>query len=746
LKKLILLLLIIASALFVNFTDKPVTDIKVVVNDETVPLDAPVQIVEGQVLAPAESIFKALGAEIEWNPDEKTISGIMGDFRVDLTSGSKEIIIDGETENLDFPVKYLAGKIYTLPDAPAEALGTFVNVEPDSDLIKITTPAEFDPKDPGDPEGPILNVAYPPSPETYHYADSIYVFGTTDSYSQVKVTVNGDPVDSYDPRTGNFLTMVALPRSEEYPIVVKATDQRGVTTIKRSAIFPEGWQKMPRDPLNFHTLHLAPSEYQVLSPGETLQVAFQASPGAAAYFQIGRGNWINMTEYESPGGSTGEGGIYRGTYTIREEDAPNSGTTAPMPITVYLYRDGSHSSRQMPGSVSFTSPPSYRVVEVKEQTKLGWNGWLRRINEHSPDLLSDTLGGTGYSTSVTGYLREGTRFEASGQSGNYYRVNPGGDETYLIHQSAVEPIRGKERISSNLSKISIEETADKVSLSLKTEERASIFVEENEEGAKKLSLKLNGIEIDGELEKPDFPEMIDTLEIEDSGSNPAETSFFMEFNQMISGFKYYWDNTELVIDIHKPSAVNQKQPLKNKTILIDPGHGGEDPGAPGPADYHEKDSALDMSLELKDLLLNEGANVIMTRTEDESVDLYERTKVLNQKDVDLFISVHSNAHGPGADAVDSHGLMTLYNYDHNEKLAEIMLKEMGEFMDLPEMRTWRRKIAVLRHTEVPSILVEAGYMMHPEDNWYILHPHGRRKFAEAMKKGIEAYFLKLADY
>ncbi len=89
-------------------------------------------------------------------------------------------------------------------------------------------------------------------------------------------------------------------------------------------------------------------------------------------------------------------------------------------------------------------------------------------------------------------------------------------------------------------------------------------------------------------------------------------------------------------------------PLKDKTIVIDPGHGGEDPGAIGPGDIHEKDVVLAMSLHLRKLLTAEGAKVIMTRTEDIDVDPYERPKVEHIAETDFFISVHANAHTQGA--------------------------------------------------------------------------------------------------
>jgi len=743
LRKLILLGLIIAIALFANFSDQPVTDFKISINDEIIELETPVRIVEGEILVPAEPVLKNLGAELEWDEDEKVLYGVMGDFKVNLAAESNEILVDGEKEKLDFPVKFWSGKIFSLPEPPVEAVGAFVEKDLENKLINISTPAIFDPLDPGDPEGPILNVTYPPGTETYHYADTIYVFGTTDSYSQVEVRVNEEPVDRHDPRTGNFLTMVDLPRGEEVPIKIEATDERGTTVIKRSAIYPDGWQKMSDEPLAFHSMHLIPSQNQVLSPGDTLHVAFQATPGASAYFQVGGSGLIRMTEYESPWGSEGEGGIYRGTYTVSENDAPGSGTSAPMPVTGHLYRGNQHQSRQMPGQASFTARPVYQIIEVTDQEELGWFGWLRLVNENNPDILSDTLGGTGYAINVTGYLQEGNRYEATGSSGNYFRVSPNNDDTYLIHTNAVRVVDDTDRLSSTLSAITLRETKDKIRLQFNTDQRIPYIVEENEAGAKKLTLQLYGIEVDDELDKPDLPGLINSLELKPTNGNNNETTLTIDLTQKMTGFKTDWDNSELVIEIYKPPVVDRENPLAGKTILIDPGHGGEDPGALGPADFHEKDSALEMSLFLRDMLLEAGSEVLMTREEDVSAELYGRTDSLPGKKIDFFISIHSNAHGPGGDAVETHGIMTLYNYDHNEKLAEVMLEVMGEEMGLPEIRTWRRKIAVLRHTEVPSILVEAGYMMHPEDNWYIFHPRGQKQFAEAMKKGIEEYFLIL---
>jgi N-acetylmuramoyl-L-alanine amidase len=147
---------------------------------------------------------------------------------------------------------------------------------------------------------------------------------------------------------------------------------------------------------------------------------------------------------------------------------------------------------------------------------------------------------------------------------------------------------------------------------------------------------------------------------------------------------------ELVISLCKPPEVSEDNPLESRKIVIDPGHGGKYPGAVGPGDIHERDVVLAMGKYLRDMLKERGAEVLMTREEDVDVDLYERVNLAVKENADLFISIHANAHAEGADAIDYHGHMTLYNFAYNQKLAEIMLDNLTERMGLPKKIVWQR--------------------------------------------------------
>jgi len=737
-KKILLAILIIAIAGVSVYMVYQARIIDLVINDELIELEDPVIIEEEVIFVPAKPVFETLGAYTRWDPGNEVFSSSLGEFEVYLPAGSHEVTIDGETVTWEAPVKLVDDTVYAPVEPVTEALGAFVEWDEETREVIISTPKEFDPEIEEEQEGPLLHVSYPPTYQISYYADSLFVFGTIQSYSQVDVTVNGESVDMLNRKTGNFLTMVDIPRGEEYTVRVEASDGIDTTTVERTVLYPEGLETMPEEPLEIHSSHLIPGEDQILNPGETFRIAARGSPGATAYYQIGQGSYVQMTELEYPTGPPGRGGIYSAVYTVGAYDAPAEGVSDTMPVTVILDKGGEQVSRELPGQVAFFSDLPYKVLEVKDESELNFSGWFRIIRDDSYQIYSDTQGGTGYPDNVASYLTEGTRFEAVGASGNYYRVKLEENETYLLHKDAVRELGDKDFLDPSLTGVEVSESGGKVSLRLNADERFPFLVDS---GTNQLEIKMYGIDRVEDLEMPEMPGSVQELSLEPMAGESNAFVLTIQLDQPFTGFTPSWEGTALTFDLDKPSRVDGENPLQGKTIVIDPGHGGEDPGAPGPGDLYEADVVLDMSLYLQELLLEEGAEVIMTRTEDVDVDLYDRPKAEFINEIDFFISVHANAHGHGADAVNTHGIMTLYNYDHNEKLADIMLDTVTEEMDLPALYTWRRNIAVTRHTQFPCILVEAGYMMHPGDNWYIFHPRGQQQFAAAMMEGIKEYFL-----
>ncbi|HFU4397823.1 TPA: GBS Bsp-like repeat-containing protein, partial [Streptococcus suis] len=197
---------------------------------------------------------------------------------------------------------------------------------------------------------------------------------------------------------------------------------------------------------------------------------------------------------------------------------------------------------------------------------------------------------------------------------------------------------------------------------------------------------------------------------------------------------------------------------RSYTIYIDPGHGGVDSGASYGGVY-EKNLALSVANKLKENLIQLGYQVLMTRTADYNVDFKtERSKMANQSNADLFISIHFNATGLASS--NATGIETYwYQYDpeyqpkinaamHNDptRLAEseILANQVQASLisgtGAVNRGVRRETFAVLRETAIPAILVELGFMDNPSDLQKIKEDSYQTKLANALAQGIDNWY------
>jgi N-acetylmuramoyl-L-alanine amidase len=148
----------------------------------------------------------------------------------------------------------------------------------------------------------------------------------------------------------------------------------------------------------------------------------------------------------------------------------------------------------------------------------------------------------------------------------------------------------------------------------------------------------------------------------------------------------------LVIDVHGVGKIKKPEvPLTKRRIVIDPGHGGHDPGAVGPSGLHEKDVVLDIAMKLKETLLADPVNeVFLTRETDRFIPLEERTAIANNKDADLFVSIHANANPVRR----VKGIETyLLNWTNDEEAMRVAARENK--ISLKKMREMHRQMDFL---------------------------------------------------
>ena len=171
-------------------------------------------------------------------------------------------------------------------------------------------------------------------------------------------------------------------------------------------------------------------------------------------------------------------------------------------------------------------------------------------------------------------------------------------------------------------------------------------------------------------------------------------------------------------------------------VIIDPGHGGDDPGTIGIGGFREKDLVLPISLDVAEILRKQEIDVIMTRDTDNFISLQGRTDLANDIDADLFVSIHANA--INLSRPDVNGLETYY-YKSGRRLAEVIHWSILNGVEIDNRGIRRARFYVLRHSTMPAVLVEVGFLTGEVDARRLKDPNHRRQMAEAIARGIVEY-------
>ncbi len=186
--------------------------------------------------------------------------------------------------------------------------------------------------------------------------------------------------------------------------------------------------------------------------------------------------------------------------------------------------------------------------------------------------------------------------------------------------------------------------------------------------------------------------------------------------------------------------------MEKKIILLDPGHGGFDPGKVVPQGNAEKDINLKIACYLLSYLEQNGATVYMTRIDDAALsetkrdDLKARRKLSDSDKVDAMVSIHQNYY-PSANV---HGAQVFYPSSSEEAklLADSIQKRISQLADTSNKRVIKENASyyLLKNTKKPSVIVECGFLSNPKENALLNSEEYQKKIAWAIFLGITDYF------
>ena len=170
------------------------------------------------------------------------------------------------------------------------------------------------------------------------------------------------------------------------------------------------------------------------------------------------------------------------------------------------------------------------------------------------------------------------------------------------------------------------------------------------------------------------------------------------------------------------------------TVVLDPGHGGRDPGAVGINGLQEKQVVNDITPQVAEILRAQGVNVILTRDRDMEVDLAPRVQIAERANATIFVSIHANA--ISMSRPDVNGLETFYASDAGQRLANTVHGTVLNEMGMRDRRVRSARFYVIRRTSMPAILIETGFVTGAEDAPNLANPARRERMATAIARGI----------
>ena len=209
----------------------------------------------------------------------------------------------------------------------------------------------------------------------------------------------------------------------------------------------------------------------------------------------------------------------------------------------------------------------------------------------------------------------------------------------------------------------------------------------------------------------------------------------------------------LVVSVFWQASTAVISPLRDSSVvMIDPGHGGYDPGAITSQGVYEKTINLQIAHKVKKMLHPSGIEVFLTREDDidyvpngvkgktskKLIDLNHRIQMANQETADVFISLHVNATAKGQNS----GAETFYHYksESGKKLAELIQQELIKIAGMNHRIAKSGNFYIIKNTSMPAVIVEVGYLSSVKEQKKLQQTWYQDQLARAIAKGIANYF------
>ena len=459
-----------------------------------------------------------------------------------------------------------------------------------------------------------------------------------------------------------------------------------------------------------------PQSQELRTSGEKINLTCQAPIGSKVTVKVGGNTYTMKTSATAPNASD----MYLGTYTYTYTVPAYTGTARNIDLGAPVYSinyKGTVKNRTAPAKIGVIMKNSPYYAEVTRE-------------------VIDTYQTPTTSNGASFELYKGMTDYVTGMTGNYVRLANG----QWVNKGGVNIYTSKTKLEATIKNplYKVGEKWDSFNLDLSSPVAAHV-------GFEGTALELN---ISGTSTTiiPQLPENSLIASITATKKdNGVQYKLTLKNNQEIDGYYIEKTSTGIILNIKRPiKAVEGVEPLKGITIMLDPGHGGSDSGAPGPLGvaFAEKTINLNTALKLQKELEAFGATVLMTRTTDINLSLEERLAASRNAKPDIFISVHANSMADNVDISKIDGFSVFYRDKHAKSLSEAIFRNTIDTLSRNSKGLHMKNFYVIRGTWAPSVLLESGFVPNPVEFEWLIDDNHQANLAKSIAESIVKYLLK----
>jgi N-acetylmuramoyl-L-alanine amidase len=332
----------------------------------------------------------------------------------------------------------------------------------------------------------------------------------------------------------------------------------------------------------------------------------------------------------------------------------------------------------------------------------------------------------------------GTRVLATGWSTGYYKVPIAPGRSAWVEAKSIRDLSsGAAPSVSVITKVTVDTLGGNPIVRIPLDRKILVAIRDETE-PNRLIVELFGAV--SHIDRINYPHTV-SLVREIYWEQPSESVVRLDMRLAGPLWGYYgvWEDKSYIL--HLRSAPELGRGINGLSVAIDAGHGGDLDGAIGPMRVKEKDVNLVCAITLARQLEEAGAKVILTRTTDTALGLSERVSIVEASGADILISLHHNALPDGVDPFGPgpFGTSTHYYRPQSRDLALAVQNSVVAELKLPDEGLYYDDLALARPSFMPAILLEAAYVMMPEQEAIISDPDYADRLAEAVLKGINKF-------